>query len=363
MNSSSLTDSSSVYIVLIGMGVVGEVFLRTVAALTTHGHAAERRFVLIGVSTSKRMIWNDSSGLSWTLTRDQLTESASVDVLCERIVKLAAKLKDPLVVVDATADDTWPLKYNHLLASSSVLIVTPNKRAGVLPLPLFRRLADDCQWTRRVGVEATVMAGLPVISTLRDLIRTGDAIRSIEGVFSGTLAFVFDRLAAGTPFSAAVRHARALGYTEPDPRDDLCGADVARKLLILARECGAELELRNVQVESLVPSSIAASASVEEFLVALEAFDGEWQRRSAAASSQGGARLAFVARFDAASGKCECRAEASTKFDALATDNIVLFTTARYSKRPLIVQGPGAGPEVTSAGMLSDIFRLVSVQR
>jgi aspartokinase/homoserine dehydrogenase 1 len=360
MNSSSLKDSSTVYIVLIGMGVVGEVFLRTVAALS---NAAERRFVLIGVSTSKQMIWNDSSGLSWTLTRDQLTESASVDVLCERIVKLSAsKLKDPLVVVDATADDTWPLKYNHLLASSSVLIVTPNKRAGVLPLPLFRRLADDNQWTRRVGVEATVMAGLPVISTLRDLIRTGDAIRSIEGVFSGTLAFVFDRLAAGTPFSAAVREARALGYTEPDPRDDLCGADVARKLLILARECGAELELRDVQVESLVPSSIAASANVEEFLVALEAFDGEWQRRSAAASSQGGARLAFVARFDAASRKCECRAEASTKFDALATDNIVLFTTQRYAKRPLIVQGPGAGPEVTSAGILSDIFRLVSVQ-
>lgn len=361
-SSSSSLDSSTVHIVLIGMGVVGEVFLRTVAALISS--TAERRFVLVGVSTSKRMIWNESSSaLSWTLTRDQLPESASADILCERIVTLAASVRN-LVVVDATADDTWPLRYERLLASSSsILIVTPNKRAGVLPLPQFRRLTRNEQWTRRVGVEATVMAGLPVISTLRDLLRTGDAIRSIEGVFSGTLAFVFDRLAAGTPFSAAVRQARALGYTEPDPRDDLCGADVARKLLILARECGAELELSDVQVESLVPSSIAASASVEEFLVALEAFDGEWQRRSAAASSQGGARLAFVARFDAASGRCECRAEASNKFDALATDNIVLFTTARYAKRPLIVQGPGAGPEVTSAGMLSDIFRLVSVQR
>jgi aspartokinase/homoserine dehydrogenase 1 len=350
-------DCNTVHIVLIGMGVVGEVCLRTIAALESSS-STTIRFVLVGVSTSTRMLWNDSDGLSWTLSRAELTEMASADVLCARIANLHNRNK--VVVVDATADDAWPLRYEQLLAASeSAVIVTPNKRAGVLPLPQFRRLAPH--WRRRIGTEATVMAGLPVISTLRDLIRTGDSVRSIEGVFSGTLAFVFDRLAAGVPFSAAVRQARALGYTEPDPRDDLRGADVARKLLILARECGAELELADVSVQSLVPPSIPTNASVEEFLVALEAFDDEWRQRSVAAQQSGGARMAFVARFDAASGKCECKAEASTKFDALATDNIVLFSTRRYASRPLIVQGPGAGPEVTSAGMLSDIFRICGI--
>jgi aspartokinase/homoserine dehydrogenase 1 len=344
---------TTVHIVLVGMGVVGEVFLRTVAALPS---SSSLRFVLVGASTSTRMRWDESNdGLSWAISRAELTEAASADVLCARIVNRCAAVRN-VVVVDATAGDVWPLRYEQLLASDGVAIVTPNKRAGVLPLPLFRRLA--AHWRRRIGTEATVMAGLPVISTLRDLIRTGDAVRSIEGVFSGTLAFVFDRLAAGVPFSAAVRQARTLGYTEPDPRDDLGGADVARKLLILARECGAELELADVRVTSLVPPTIPLAASVDEFLVALEAFDDEWRHRSAAAQQSGGARLAFVARFDAASGTCECKVEASTKFGALATDNVVCLTTRRYAQRPLIVQGPGAGPEVTSAGMLSDVFRM-----
>jgi aspartokinase/homoserine dehydrogenase 1 len=204
-----------------------------------------------------------------------------------------------------------------------------------------------------------VGAGLPVIQTLRDLRETGDSIDSIEGIFSGTLAYLFNVYDGSVPFSAIVREAKKLGYTEPDPRDDLSGTDVARKLIILAREMGLKLDMADVQVASLVPGDLVKGA-IDEFLDGLPRYDEAMYKRYQAAQ-QAGKVLRFVGRVSAAGeatvGVVELDAKHAFANIAL-TDNVVRFATARYNKNPLIVQGPGAGPEVTAGGVFADLLRL-----
>ncbi|MET0656288.1 MAG: bifunctional aspartate kinase/homoserine dehydrogenase I, partial [Pseudoxanthomonas sp.] len=205
--------------------------------------------------------------------------------------------------------------------------------------------------------------GLPVISTLRDLVDTGDAVLSVEGIFSGTLAWLFNRFDGSVPFSRLVAEARALGYTEPDPRDDLSGTDVARKLVILAREAGRSMALDDVAVESLVPAGLR-EASVDDFMSRLGEVDvlfaGKLEKAKAA-----GQVLRYVARLDS-EGRASVGLVELPREHAFAnlrlTDNIVQFTTRRYCDNPLIVQGPGAGPEVTAAGVFADVLRVAAGQ-
>ncbi len=202
-------------------------------------------------------------------------------------------------------------------------------------------------------------AGLPVIQTLRDLRQTGDEITSIEGIFSGTLAYLFNVFDGSEPFSSIVRAARAKGYTEPDPRDDLSGMDVARKLIILAREMGLTLEMSEVAVNGLVPESVE-NCSVDEFMQRLPEFDAAMALTLAEAAKMNQV-LRYVGRIDA-DGRATVglvRLDAKHAFANIAlTDNVVRFATRRYCDNPLIVQGPGAGPEVTAGGVFSDLLRL-----
>jgi aspartokinase/homoserine dehydrogenase 1 len=211
--------------------------------------------------------------------------------------------------------------------------------------------------------EATVGAGLPVIQTLKDLVETGDEIRSISGIFSGTLAYLFNLFDGGRPFSEIVREAKAKGYTEPDPRDDLSGTDVARKAVILAREAGLTLELADIEVESLVPQALG-TASVEEFLQRLPDFDAPMAERVAGAKREGQV-LRYVASIDVRAGKAKVGLESFGPKHPFAnislTDNIVQFETGRYCDNPLIVRGPGAGPAVTAGGIFADLLRLCSM--
>ena len=239
-------------------------------------------------------------------------------------------------------------------------VVTPNKKAHSGSLDYYDALHRE---RRRHGVhflyETTVGAALPIIETLRDLRQTGDHIHGIEGIFSGTLAYLFNVFDGSRPFSAIVREARDSGYTEPDPRDDLSGLDVARKVIILAREMGMRLELEDIEIESLVPADLAGE-TVEGFLDALVAYDdamlARWQ-----AAAEAGQVLRYVGRLSEQGG-------ASVRLEALSldhpfarmnlTDNIVRFISERYSDNPLVVQGPGAGPVVTAAGVFADLLRL-----
>jgi aspartokinase/homoserine dehydrogenase 1 len=264
-------------------------------------------------------------------------------------------------IVDCSASDGVAERYVDWFRNG-MHVVTPNKKAHSGPLADYDRLLSE---SRRHHVyflyETTVGAALPVIGTLRDLNQTGDEIVSIEGILSGTLAYLFNVFDGRRPFSAIVQEARDKGYTEPDPRDDLSGVDFARKLIILGREMGLRLEMADVQVESLVPDALR-ELPIDEFLRQLSRHDDTMLQRLEDARSSGRV-LRYVGRLDRSSG-------ATVRLEALAadhpfahmnlTDNVVRFESSRYSANPLVVQGPGAGPAVTAAGVFADVLRLAS---
>jgi aspartokinase/homoserine dehydrogenase 1 len=265
------------------------------------------------------------------------------------------------VLIDCTASDDVARLYSTWL-ERRIHVITPNKRANTGPLEYYRRLR---QANRAVGAhylyETTVGAALPIVQTLRDLVQTGDDIVEIEGILSGTLSYLFNIFDGSTSFSSLVARAKDLGYTEPDPRDDLSGMDVARKMVILARETGMTLELSDVEVKSLVPEALQGG-SVSDFMAALPNHDADMEalRREAAANGQ---VLRFVGRVGR-DGRATVALRAYPSSHPFAriqlTDNIVLFRTTRYSENPLVVQGPGAGREVTAAGVFADLLRLAS---
>jgi bifunctional aspartokinase / homoserine dehydrogenase 1 len=265
------------------------------------------------------------------------------------------------VIIDCTASDAVADHYAAWL-KRGVHVITPNKHAGSGDLERYRSIRQLAgSGSARWRYEATVGAGLPVIQTLRDLLDTGDRILRIDGIFSGTLAWLFNRYQPGMSFGALVAEARAAGYTEPDPRDDLSGTDVARKLVILAREMGLEIGLDDIEVESLCPAELA-DKSIDEFMDLLPKYDDQMARRIGEASAAGRV-LRYVASLDDG-GHAAVRLESLPGDHAFAhlalTDNVVAFTTERYRDNPLIVQGPGAGPEVTAAGVFADLLRVAA---
>jgi aspartokinase/homoserine dehydrogenase 1 len=208
--------------------------------------------------------------------------------------------------------------------------------------------------------ETNVGAGLPVMSTLRDLIASGDEIVKIEGILSGTLSYLFNTYDARQPFSRLVAEARTLGFTEPDPREDLSGHDVARKLLILAREIGLAMDIQQVRVHSLVPTALKHGRFSPRFFSALARYDEHMRRRFQHATARG-CVLRYVGVLQ--NGRAEAALQECPRSHPLAgvkgSDNMIAFTTKRYSRTPLVVQGPGAGADVTAMGVFSDILKLL----
>jgi aspartokinase/homoserine dehydrogenase 1 len=340
----------AVQVALVGLGGVGSALLPMLAR-------ADVPLRLVAVSNSRTMR-RDAIGLDASRRAEQLLrggESADLDAL----VGWLADRPGRRVLVDCTASDAVPDRYEALLAAG-VGIVTPNKRANTRDQDAFERLAGLSVRTP-FEYETTVGAALPLVGTLRDVVASGDPVARIEGVFSGTLAFVLDRVTAGAAFSDAVREARALGFTEPDPRDDLSGLDVARKLLTLARVAGFRCELRDVAVDALYPDDWGA-LSVDSFFERLPELDGQWAGRRDAL--QAGERLTHVARLDATGSApvLSVSVEAAapdTAFGRLTgMDNALALTTRRY-ERPLVVSGPGAGHELTAAGVYADLTHAI----
>jgi aspartokinase/homoserine dehydrogenase 1 len=267
-------------------------------------------------------------------------------------------LSDPMLV-DVTADESTPLIRQALGAGMDVVLA--NKRPLSGPRQETEALmALAARAGRRMLTEATVGAGLPIFDTYRKLAESGDRVIKIEGCLSGTLGFVLTEVERGRSFSEALRRAMELGYTEPDPRDDLSGADVGRKALILGRLLGFPGEPDDVAVESLVPPEVR-SLPRDAFLARLGSLDADWSRRGAAAKAKG-ATLRYVASVtkDRISVGLQVVGRASPFFSLKGTDNQVAFTTARYRKNPLVITGPGAGPAVTAAGVLNDMLRVGS---
>ena len=359
VHSSFYLSAHTVSIGLIGPGLVGGALLDQLASQVER---LRRDFKLDlrvrGIAGSKRMRLSQGA-IDLAQWRDAYAAGEEGVDLERFAAHVHADQYPHTVIIDCSASAAVASHYTRWLAAG-IHVVTPNKKANSAAYGEYQRMRDV---RRAAGThylyEATVGAGLPVIQTLRDLRETGDEIRRIEGIFSGTLAYLFNTWDGSQPFSAVVKHAKSLGYTEPDPRDDLSGMDVARKLIILGREIGLKLEMADVEVESLVPGALA-DCGVEDFLARLNEFDAPMLARLEAARARGQV-LRYVGSVGvdgkAAVGVVEL--PLSHPFANIAlTDNIVCFRTARYDKNPLIVQGPGAGPAVTAAGVFADLLRV-----
>ena len=261
------------------------------------------------------------------------------------------------MLVDVTAHETLPAIRAAILANMD--IVMANKRPLSAPRAEVESLrALAVKHGSRLLHETTVGAGLPVMDSYAKLVETGDKVLRIEGCTSGTLGFLLTEIGKGRPFSESLRDAMSRGFTEPDPRDDLSGMDVARKALILARMMGFGGDLTDVTVESLVPAAYRGMP-LPTFLATLSQQDAAWAERFAAATKQGRV-LRYV--LNASPKKVEVGLRAVPLTHPLAglrgTDNQIVFTTMRYREHPLVITGPGAGPAVTAAGVLNDILQL-----
>ena len=262
------------------------------------------------------------------------------------------------VIIDATASMELGQRHPEWLAHGCH-VVTANKALAAGELAGWCALQAACTQSAQYGDSATVGAGLPVLATLRRLHACGDTLTRIEGVFSGSLSYLFNHYDGRQPFSTLLREACALGYTEPDPRADLSGEDVARKLLIVARAAGFPLDRVEVAVENLVPDALR-EVSQAEFLERVDELDAAVAARHVAAVSRD-CVLRYLARFEADGsarvGLVEVPATHPTAH-LLGVDNLFAFTTSRYRQRPLVIQGAGAGPEVTAQALLGDVLAL-----
>jgi aspartokinase/homoserine dehydrogenase 1 len=351
------TPATTLALGLIGPGKVGSALLDQIAAAAPHlrrTRALDLRLRVI-VSTKFLLAHAHDLGANW---RDRDADIGDNDI--DGFLRHLLAARSPhAVILDCSGSDAIAARYPQWLAAG-IHVITPNKQAGAGPLDRYRAIRDAAaRGNARFRYEATVGAGLPVISTLRDLLDTGDELHGVEGILSGTLAWLFNRYDGSVPFSALVREAHALGYTEPDPRDDLSGTDVARKLVILAREAGLPLTLADVAVENLVPDGLRR-ADRDGFMQNLHMLDDIMATRLERAQRNGGV-LRYVARLDhtghASVGLVEME-RAHAFANIRLTDNIVQFCTRRYCANPLVVRGPGAGPEVTAAGVFADLLRV-----
>lgn len=344
----------SVNIGVVGTGLVGSCFLRQLSPIAESFHINVVAISRLGGA----LVSKDYSPLPVSADFEPNTDAISPQELAEFL----AKSPVAAVLVDNTANQELALSY-PLFTTRGVSIVTPNKKAFSAGLDLWEKLQNPTP-PALVYHESTVGAGLPVISSVKDLVITGDKIHLIEGILSGTLSYIFNEFSKddAPAFSEIVKVAKQKGYTEPDPREDLNGLDVARKVTILARLAGLPVESpSSFPVESLIPKPLESVASVAEFLQKLPDFDAEIQKRKETAKANGKV-LRFVGQVKVPTGEVSVgirEYDVGHPFASLTgADNIVSFTTQRYPS-PLIIQGAGAGDEVTAMGVLADLIKIV----
>ncbi|WP_020402694.1 hypothetical protein [Gracilimonas tropica] len=341
--------NKKLHVFIAGIGAVGGTLTKLIKGLDHQQFEVN----IIGVCNSKFTKWHPD--IDYITNGKKLKEGEPTDwnSIPDELVD---RNEGNLIFVDATGSEVVAHQYQHLL-NHGVHIATPSKRANTFGQDYFDHLIKaNNSGKAQYRYETAVGAGLPVISTIKTLLNSGDEITEISGVASGTMTFLFTQLQNGIPFSEAVRKAKEGGYSEPDPRDDLSGEDVARKFLILARTCGYTFERNQIRVDTLVPEKLI-SYSIEDFLEHLPDYDSHWKSRNAQALVNN-RKLRYVGKFTPegiAVGVEEVKGD-SPLANLKGTDNLLQIYTKRYSESPIVVQGPGAGRDVTAAGVLGDII-------
>lgn len=359
---------------LLGTGNVGRAVLARLASW--EGTALGERLSLVYAANSRTAFKPSLAGRGWREASGEGSErwrGATVLRTCPATVlpkdggfdNVLAALGDhgTRILIDATASEDVAEHHAEWLAQG-IHVVTACKLGQGTSLARWQAIREAVvRGGTQYGDSATVGAGLPLIRSIRELQAGGDRIHAIAGVLSGSLAWLFNHYDGMRPFSRFVREARDAGYTEPDPREDLSGEDVRRKILILARSAGVELDSDAVAVESLVPTALAGLAHADVD-AALPMLDDTLRERFAAARKQGH-KLRFIARLERAEdGKTKARVgleslpETHPLTGGAGTDNKVAIWSDRYREQPLLIQGPGAGAEVTAAGLLDDVLRI-----
>ena len=351
--------NKTLHVFCLGTGNIGSTLFRQLlehqAFLQEHNGIQIR---VAGISNTRKMIFNEE-GISLENWQSVLESSDEPADLSEFVKRMQSMNLPNCIFADNTAS-LKPIEYYQKIFRSNISIVTCNKIGNSSGYDQYKLFKDTA---RAHGVdyfyETNVGAGLPIVRTLKDLMISGDRILSIEAILSGTISYIFNNYKGDVTFHDVVKQAQEKGYTEPDPRDDLKGTDFMRKMLILARDAGYQLEAEDVQIESMLPPSCIHAQSVEEFYRELKVGNAFFENLKKQAEESGKV-LRYIAKLE--NGKVTINLQMvddSHPFFALSgSDNIISFTTDRYKERPMVVKGPGAGAEVTAAGVFADIVNV-----
>lgn len=313
---------------------------------------------VVGISNTRKMVFN-TDGISLDNWQEELRASHKPANLADFVATMKGLNLPNCVFIDNTASP-FPVAYYKEVFDANISVVTCNKIGNSASYKQYKTFRDAAkQHAVDFFYETNVGAGLPIIRTLKDLMNSGDRIAKIEAILSGTISFIFNNFKGDANFHDVVKLAQEKGYTEPDPRDDLRGTDFMRKILILARDAGYQMESSDVVIESILPKACLEAATVEDFYAALKAEDAFFARLKAEAETSGKV-LRYIGKLE--DGKAAIRLqmvdESHPFFTLSGSDNIISFTTDRYKERPLVVKGPGAGAEVTAAGVFADLINV-----
>ena len=356
-----LSRTKEMHLFIAGTGLVGSSLLKQLQnqhskLLSDHSLKVN----LMGVANSRRM-YVDKKGISLENYRDTLKicgEKGDISAFIQQMTRMNLRNS---VFIDCTADGNVASRYAEIL-SKYVSIVAANKIACSSEYKYYQKLRTIASERGvRFMYETTVGAGLPIIKTINDLILSGDRILKIEAALSGTMNFIFNELSPEIPLSSAIRKAREKGYSEPDPRIDLSGTDVVRKILILAREAGYKMEQKDVQVHKFLPDE-CFEGDLNDFFEKVRKYDAEFEEKRKELSIQN-KKWRFFATLEQGKARVELLTIGAEhpSFNLEGSNNIILFTTNRYNELPMVIKGYGAGAEVTAAGVFSDLMRVVNV--
>ena len=340
------SDNAIINVFIAGVGLVGSDLIRLIQN--------NNSINICGIMNSRKMILNPN-GLDSQHYVELLANGETADL--ESFISSASQSLNA-VFVDVTSSPVIAEKTANIL-KKGISVVSASKLANAMNQDYYDSIREN---SKAAGAffkyETNVGAGLPIIETLQTLLNTGDTVEKIEGIISGTLSYLFSQFDGSIPFSELVKSAQENGYTEPDPRDDLNGVDVGRKILILARETGAQLELEDVSIQSLIPENLDTTLSIDEFLERLSKYDNQFLNMYTSASREDKV-LRYIATWDGQNATVELKAVGSKNpfYHQNRRENFVVFTTKRYKDTPMIIKGHGAGAEVTAAGVLGDILK------